>query len=163
MIGFLSSLNGEEGAVCDLGDALRLWQSRLAPDLRRVAAIPEALQALRQAPLLGLKRCQIEGRRMCDERNRRFAEILNASLHIPVRASGEIARAGAANAPDKGAILGVKLLHALVGLDDFGPADAYPRVLADDDAAAAGGDDAAAAEGSGPTAHQAKYPDAGAA
>src|SRR5260221_4743833 len=142
MIGSLRPLNGEERVVCDLGDALRLWQSRLAPDLRRVTAIPEALQALRQAPLLGPKRRQLEGRRMRNERNRRFAEILDASLHVAVRAAGEVARPGAANAPDEGAILGVELLHALVGLDHLRPADAYARVLGNDDATATGGDDA---------------------
>src|SRR5260370_18128811 len=62
MIGFLDSLNGEERIIGDLGDVLRLWQSRLAPDLRRVATIAEVLQALRKAQLLGLKRRELKGR-----------------------------------------------------------------------------------------------------
>src|SRR5258705_11307260 len=107
MIGFLDSLNGEERIIGDLGDVLRLWQARLAPDLRRVATIAEALQALRKAPLLGLKRREFERRRMRDERNRRFAEILDTSLHVAVYAAGEITCPGAANAPDQSAIPGV--------------------------------------------------------
>src|SRR5215468_7981059 len=97
MSGFLESLEGEERVVRDLGDALRLRQSRLAPDLRRVAAFAETLQAKRQAPLLGLKRRKLEGRCLRRERNRRFAEILDASLHVAVDAAAEIAGAGAAD------------------------------------------------------------------
>src|SRR5258705_2085134 len=146
MIGFLDSLNGEERIIGDLGDVLRLWQSRLAPDLRRVATIAEALQALRKAPLLGLKRREIEGRRIRDERNRRFAEILDTSLHVAVYAAGKVACPGAANAPDEGAVLGVELLHTLVGFDHLRPADAHAGVLGCDDAAATGGDNPAAAQ-----------------
>ena len=163
MIGSPDSWNGEERVVADLSDVLRILQSRLAPNLRRVAAIAEALQALRQALLLGLQRRELEARGLRDERNRGFAEILDASLHVAVRAAGEVARPGAANAPDEGAILGVELLHALVGLDHLRPADTDPRVLGNDDAAAAGGDDAAAAKGSGATADQGQNRDAGAA
>src|SRR5258707_4293455 len=162
MIGFLDSLNGEERIIGDLGDVLRLWQSRLAPDLRRVATIAEALQALRKAPLLGLKRCELEERRMRDERNRRFAEILDASLHVAVYAAGEVACPGAADAPHEGAILGVELLHTLVGLDHLRPADAHAGVLRRDDAAATGGDNPAAAKGSGATADQGQNRDASA-
>src|SRR5271155_4373808 len=163
MIGSLRPLNHEERVVCNVGDALRLRQSRLAPDLRRVTAIAEVLQALCQALLLGLERRQPEGRSMWDESNRGFAEIRSASLQVAVRAAGQVARPGAANAPDEGAILGVEFLHALVGLDHLRPADADPGMLGDDDAAATGGDDAAAAEGSGPTADQSQDRDARAA
>src|SRR5438132_4411646 len=163
MIGSFRALNGEERVVCDLGDALRLWQSRLAPDLLRVMTISEVLQALREAPLLGLECRQLEGRGMRDERNRGFAEILDPSLDVAVRAAGEVACPGAANAPNEGAILGVELLHALVGLDHLRPADAHPGVLGDDDTAATGSDDAAATEGSGPTTDQGQDRDAGAA
>src|ERR1700677_805688 len=162
MIGSLWPLNGEERDVADFSDAVRLRQSRLAPDLRRVTALSILLQALRQAPLLGLKRWQIERRSMRDERNRRFAEVLDASLHVGVGAASEVPRAGAANAPDKSAILGVELLHALVGLDHLRPTDAHPRVLGNDDVAATSGDDAAAAEGSGPAADQGQDRNAGA-
>src|SRR4029077_13351846 len=163
MIGSLWPLNGEERVVGDLGDALRLRQARLAPDLRRVTTISEMLQALREALLLGLERRQLEGRGMRDQRNHRVAEILDPSLHVAVRAAGEVARPGAANAPDEGAILGVELLHALVGLDHLRPADAHPGVLGNDDTAATGSDDAAATEGSGPTPDQGQDRDAGAA
>src|SRR5262249_27075088 len=135
-------------------DTLRLWQSRLAPDLRRVTTISETSQALGQPPLFGLERRQIERGGVRNERNCRFAEILDASTYVGVRAPGEVARTRAANTPDEGAILGVDLLHALVGLDSLRPADTAPRVLGNDDAAATGGDDAAPAESSGATADQ---------
>src|SRR5258706_6382463 len=163
MTGFLDSLNGAERIIGDLSDALRLWQSSLAPDLRRVATIAEALQALRKAPLLGLKRRELEGRCMRDESNRRFAEILDASLHVAVYAAGEVACPGTANAPNEGPILGVELLHTLVGLDHLRPADAYAGVLGSNDAAATGGDNPAAAKGSGATADQGQDRNAGAA
>src|ERR1700722_3940717 len=163
MIGSLDSWNGEERVVGDLSDALRLRQSRLAPDLRRVATIAEALQALRKAPLLGLKRREFEGWCVRDERNRRFAEVLGASLHVAVYAAGEVACPSAANAPDEGPILGVELLHTLVGLDHLRPADAHAGLLGGDDAAATGGDNPAAAKGSGATADQGQDRDAGAA
>src|SRR5271169_618648 len=108
MISYLRPLNGEERVVCDVIDALRLRQSRLAPDLRRVTAIAEALQALRQTPLFGLERRQPEGWSMWDERNRGLAEIRDVSLHEAVRAASEIAGASAADAPDESAILGVE-------------------------------------------------------
>src|SRR5215470_2038421 len=163
MTGFLDWLNGGKRIVCDLGDALRLWQSCLAPDLRRVTAIPEVLQALHQAPLLSLESCELEGRRARHERNCCFAEILDSALYVEVRAASEVARSRAANTPDEGAISGVELLHAFIGLDDLRTADADPRMLGNDNAAAAGGDDAAAAEGSSPTANQGKHGDASAA
>src|SRR5262249_14303228 len=78
-----------------------------------------------------------------------------------VRAAGEVARTRAANTPDEGAILGVELLHALVGLDHLRPADTDPRMLGNDDAATTGGDDAAAAEGSGATADHGQDRDGG--
>src|ERR1700722_18075327 len=90
------------------------------------------------------------------------SEILNAALHVAIHAAGEIARSSAANAPDEGAILGIEFLHALVGLNYLRPADTYPCVLGNDDAAATGCDDAAAAKGSGPTADQGQQRDAGA-
>ena len=105
MIGFLDSWNGEERLVCNLGDALRLRQSLLAPDLRRVAAISETSQSLGQPLLLGLERPELERRGMLDERNCCFAEILDVSPYVGVRAAGEVARTRAANAPDEGAIL----------------------------------------------------------
>src|SRR5271156_6266761 len=154
MIGSLRSLNGQERVVRDLGDALRLREACLAPDFQRVATISEALQPLRETLLLGLERRQREWRGMRDQRNRRLAKILDPSLHIAVRASGQVARSGAADAPDQGSILGVELLHALVRLDHLRPADAHPGVLGNDDTAATGGDDAAATEGSGATADQ---------
>src|SRR5580704_6807285 len=163
MIGSLDSWNGKERVVRDLSDALRLRQSRLAPDLRRVATIAEALQPLRKAPLLGLERREFEGWCMRDQRNRRFAEILDASLHVAVDAAGEVACPGAANAPDQGPIPGVELLDTLVGLDHLRPADADAGVLGRDDAAATGGDNPAAAKGSGATADQGEDRDAGAA
>src|SRR5277367_6725680 len=163
MIGSLWSLDGEERVVRDVGDTLRLRHSRLAPDLRRVTGIPELLQALRQAPLLGLERWQIERRSPRDERNRRVSEVPDASLDITVRAAREVARATPTNAPDQGAILGVELLHALVGLDDLRSAHAHPSVLGNDDATATGGDDAAAAECPRPAADQSQHRDAGAA
>src|SRR5258705_5882845 len=163
MIGSFGPLSGEERVVCDLSDVLRLRQSRLPPDLRRVAAIAEALQALCQAPLLGLKRRELEGPRVLDDRNCRFAEVLDASLHVAVDAAGEVACSGAADAPDEGAILGVELLHTLVGLDHLRPADAHAGVLGRDDAAATGGDNPAAAKGSRATADQGQDRDAGAA
>src|SRR6202167_6299542 len=161
MIGSLDSWNGEERVVGDLSDALRLRQSRLAPDLRRVATIAEALQALRKAPLLGFKRRELEGWCMRDERNRRFAEILNTSLHVAVYAAGEVACPGAADAPDEGPIPGVELFNTLVGLDHLRPADA--DVLGRDDAAATGGDNPAAAKGSGATTDEGQDRNAGAA
>src|ERR1700722_315936 len=163
MIGSLDSWNGEERVVGDLSDALRLRQSRLAPDLRRVATIAEALQALRKAPLLGFKRREFEGWCMRDERNRCFAEILNTSLHVAVYAAGEVAGPGAADAPDEGPIPGVKLIHTLVGLDHLRPADADAGVLGRDDAAATGGDNPAAAKGSGATTDEGQDRNAGAA
>src|SRR6202012_2339267 len=99
-----------------------------------------------------------EGRRMRDERNRRFAEILDASLHVAVDAAGKVACPGAANAPDEGPIPGVELLHTLVGLDHLRPADAHAGLLGRDDAAARGGDNPAAAKGSGATPHQGPGP-----
>src|SRR5262249_36644643 len=97
--------NGEERLVYDLGDTLRLWQSGLAPDLGRIAAISETSQALGQPPLFGLECRQLERGGMRDERNCRFAEILDASPYVGVRTAGEVARTRAANAPDEGAIL----------------------------------------------------------
>ena len=163
MVGFLRSLHGEKRVVAELRDTLRLRQSRLAPDLRRVTAISEALQALRQTPLLGFERRQLERRSMRDERNCRFAEIRNPSLHIAVRAAGEIAGAAATDAPDEGAILRIELLHAFVGLDHLRSADTHPSMLGNDDAAATGRDNAAATEGSRPTADERQNRDPGAA
>src|SRR5580704_12404966 len=101
MIGSLDPLNGEERIIADLSDVLRLRQSSFAPDLRRVATIAKALQPIRKTLLLGFKRRKLKGWRMCDERNRRFAEILDASLHVAVYPAGEITRPGAAHAPDE--------------------------------------------------------------
>src|SRR3984957_11416436 len=91
------------------------------------------------------------------------SEILNAALHVAIPAAGEIARSSAANAPDEGAILGIELLHALVGLDYLRPADAHTGVLGNNDLAATGGSDATATEGSGATADQGEDRDADAA
>jgi hypothetical protein len=78
MIGSLQPLNGEERIVADFGDTLRLRQSRLAPDFRRVTGISELLEALRQAPLLGLKRWQIDRRSMLDERKSTISKTVEA-------------------------------------------------------------------------------------
>src|SRR5476651_2492131 len=161
MVSSLDSLNGEEHVVCEIGDALWLRHARLAPDFRRVAAIAEAPQALRQALLLGRKCRQRERRGMLDEVNRRFAVILDGALHITVRAAAKVACSGAAHAPDKSAILRVELLDALIGFDHLRTANAYPPVPGNDDSAAAGGDDAAATKGTRPTADQGKHRDAG--
>jgi hypothetical protein len=80
MIGSLRPLNGQERVVCNVINALRLGQSRFAPDLRRVTAIAEALQARRQAPLFGRESRQPEGRGIWDERNRESAMSSSGSM-----------------------------------------------------------------------------------
>ncbi len=70
-----------------IGDALRLRQAGLAPDLRRVATIAEMLQPVGKAPLLGGERRGGKRRGLRDELDRGRAEILDPVAHVAIRAA----------------------------------------------------------------------------
>src|SRR5271154_1595293 len=161
MTGILQSRDGEKRVIRNLSDAVRPGQSRLAPDLGRIATIAVLLHAIGEPPTFGHERLNRERGRLGDERDRGLAEIADASLDIEVGAADQRPRPPSGHTPHQSAGLRVELLHALVGLDDLRAADADASMLGYADAAAAGRDDAAAAKCPGSADNQRHDRDAG--
>src|SRR4051794_30069852 len=146
---------GNELIGRQLWNGLGMRDAFRRPDVHGIAAVTEATQPVGKPPLLGPQSVETERSDQAEQLQRGLAKILHIVVGEDIGGTEQTAMLASHGPPDQGAIAGIELLDAAIGLDHFGARHCDTPRLRDGESGATACDQATAAIAAGPAADQA--------